>query len=54
MCGAKSANGIACNQENDIIIPVRCRNKTETEKGIQAGAEAAYIKYNFEILKFEN
>ena len=37
LCAARRHQGIPCEPRNDIVIPERCRGKSETEKGLVAG-----------------
>lgn len=36
-CAAKRHQNIQCERKNDIVIPKRCRGKSETEKGMVVG-----------------
>jgi hypothetical protein len=38
-CATRSMHGLTCKPENDIIIPVRCRGKAETERGLKAAVK---------------
>lgn len=42
LCATKSMHGIQCKPENDIIMPIECRGKAETERGVKAGSKAVY------------
>ncbi|WP_207263580.1 zinc ribbon domain-containing protein [Desulfovibrio sp. Huiquan2017] len=42
ICAGKSMVGVACDPQNDIVLPVRCRNKDETARGMKAGIKYAY------------
>jgi hypothetical protein len=44
LCGALSMNGHQCRPEDDVIIPVECRGKEETNIGIRVGVDSAYDK----------
>lgn len=44
LCGALSLHGYQCKPEDDVIIPIECRSKKETNIGIQSGVESAYDK----------
>jgi len=48
LCGTKSMHGIPCKPENDIVLPKRCRGKTETNRGIKAGTKAVYDTLNLD------
>lgn len=48
LCATKSLHGISCKTENDIVIPKRCRGKTETKRGIKAGAKEVYDILNLD------
>jgi len=37
LCAAKRHQNIQCMRKNDIVIPQRCRGKSETEKGLVVG-----------------
>jgi len=37
LCAAKRHQNIQCKRKNDIVIPKRCRGKSETEKGLVVG-----------------
>jgi len=37
MCAAKRHQNMQCERKNDIVIPKRCRGKSETEKGMVVG-----------------
>jgi len=37
LCAAKKINSLQCERKNDIVIPDRCRGKSETEKGMVVG-----------------
>ena len=39
-CAALSLQNKNCNAEDDIVIPVHCREKTDTQQGIQKGMES--------------
>jgi hypothetical protein len=39
-CVARSYKGLQCKLGTDISIPPRCRNKAETEAGIEAGVQS--------------
>ncbi len=46
LCATKAMHEIPCKPENDIIIPTRCREKSETKRGVKAGAKAVYDALN--------
>jgi hypothetical protein len=48
LCATQTMLGIRCKPENDIIIPQRCREKEETNKGIKAGVKAVYDTLNID------
>ena len=48
LCSAKSVHGIPCKPENDIVIPERCHNKEETNRGIKSGVKAVYDTLNLD------
>jgi hypothetical protein len=48
MCSTKALHGIRCKPENDIVIPARCREKAETDRGIKAGVKAVYDTLNLD------
>lgn len=42
LCATQTMYGLQCRPENDIVLPVRCRKKAETNRGIKAGVKAVY------------
>ena len=42
LCATQTMFGLQCRPENDVIIPVRCRGKAETNRGIKAGVKVVY------------
>lgn len=47
-CATKSLHDIPCNPENDFAMPERCRGKTETNRGIEAGVREVYDTLNLD------
>lgn len=43
-CGTLAFHGFSCRPEDDVVIPVECRNMPETKLGIRSGTERAYDK----------
>jgi hypothetical protein len=41
-CATRSLKGLECDPENDIVIPERCRNNAETQRGVRDGTKAVY------------
>jgi hypothetical protein len=39
-CARMSFLGMECNPSDDIVLPVECRNKRETEMGMKRGMES--------------
>lgn len=40
-CAYRSMNGLPCDAEDEIVIPVHCRGVEETQDGIEAGVKKA-------------
>ena len=41
-CATRSMKGLSCEPGTDFIIPVRCRGKGATQRGINAGVRSVY------------
>lgn len=48
VCATQSMQGIPCKPENDFALPVRCRGKDDTRRGIKAGVKAVYDTLNLD------
>lgn len=42
-CATRSLMGYKCKKENDVNVPSTCRNKNDTEHGINDGTRDAYL-----------
>lgn len=48
LCSTQTMNGIPCAPENDGVMPERCREKEETQRGMKAGVKAVYDTLNLD------
>ena len=48
-CAARSLKKLPCRPENDIIIPERCRDEEETQRGINDGKLIYKIRYESRV-----
>lgn len=39
-CSARVMKGLKCDPADDIVIPTRCRNRADTQRGIDAGVRS--------------
>lgn len=41
-CAGRAFQGLPCSPEDDFAMPVRCRDKDETQEGIEAGLRSVF------------